>query len=515
MTLISHSGSSTTTSKDLIKTDKENKPTGPDVFGIKTAKNVSPEHELDELIANNASAKFELVDPIENMAYDSDYFNNTTFDTINGQNLKNQLSGFLKGIRVTTTYYQLQTGPGNRTHIADNSTERSIINTPTMKIINYEMTLTEQLSTSVDDKGDLSVSGSALLYPRFRPHIGDRFLLDMGDGVIGIFSITSVEVRSYQTDRIHLVNFALYGYANNNEISVMEGQVVSTKVFSKPAFLGGSSTLLEGKTYVELEKVKKYVKILSEHYHSLFFNRGMSTYICNEYNYYDPYLIEFLINTLQFDHVPVKPKQLMLSSGLEFDKSIFGTMLNPSKFGIYGIYMFASIKQYVPNMLSPFVTSLVGTAGYVGLYGMVDNLDGYGDQNQSHSHKCDGVPAYRPYYRYNYNDIENKQFSQHDEDFTCGKKGQTIDNRNNPVTYIFSKDLYTGELDDESSVIEKLVYSTIVTRCNTDTVKLLNILDKFHKLKRVEAFYYIPIYIWLCHVTLNSATKKTGSIFNL
>ena len=47
-----------------------------------------------------------------------------------------------------------------------------------------------------DETNEVSGSGTALIYPPLIPNIGDVFIADIGDGRVGLFSLTRVEKKS-------------------------------------------------------------------------------------------------------------------------------------------------------------------------------------------------------------------------------------------------------------------------------------------------------------------------------
>lgn len=453
-------------------------------FGFKT---VSDQQQESLTITQDQSKVFaEVVDPIENMAVQNSYFDNTILNEIEGNTLQNQLLGYLKGIRITTTYYWLQVGDGGRPHVADSATYRALLNAPVVKILNYEMTLLEGLTSSTKENGVLEVTGTAILYPKFNPSIQDRFILGMGDNLYGIFAVTNIQYKSYQKDRLYEISFSFVNYATPQEITILEGQVVDTVVFSKGHSLNSTATLLDKSTYLNVSKLQKYAQAMMEYYHNRFYNTVMETYICCEYGYYDPYLIEFITNTFEFQYVPIKPTQLITFTGIEFNRSILGTILNHNKYDIYGTYPYAGRMLYRPNVLSPYITSLVNTVDYIKLYQY---------SNKDHCHcKCPGIPFYKT--KPPYKDILNLS-----------------DKLGDDVTYIFSSDFYQKKLTECSPSLELFVMEGITTRKIADVESLVTLLDKAFDLDDIQAFYLIPIYIWLSRIAYKNAMPTKPSSY--
>lgn len=391
-------------------------------------------------------------DALNNMAYVEDaMLNKYALDTKAYPNVTKQLTGFIKGKRVLVTYYrQLRKGGANiRTNIADFPTTRNIINSEYQKILNLEITLPSGFTfESNPDRSSADVRGSAMMYPYLNPNVGDIFMCGVGDGRIGVFQISKVDISSWRNDRIYIVNFVLQSFADHSDVDPVEGAVTLVSVFSKANYLGGTASLLSEETYLLLQKAKSIRLQMLKYYHQTFHCSDINSYLRPD-GVYDPFAIMFLANKMTMDDLHLRPKILTGQDSKQYKKTIWSLLEDRYNTGLQSVYPQYSKERFVRGRMAISATELIG-------YNVV-------------------VPQ---------------------------KGVDTFD------YYVLSEDFYTGNKAD-MSLFELRLYDSITLRNCGDLRSLFTeYLDLVYSLSLDEQYYKIPIYIHWIDMALQSQYRE-------
>ena len=380
--------------------------------------------------------------------------NELAIDTTQYPKATADVLGLMKGKRINVTYYRtIKTGGSNiRTNIADYPNVINILNTEYDKILNMEITLTKGFEfTANPENSSASITGTAFMYPNSNPSIGDIFTTSTGDGRIGIFRISKIEIASWRNDRPFLVNFAIQSFADPSDIQTLDAMATRELVFDKANFLGGTAALITQSTYLQLQKVKVLRSNLFEYYHSLFYDRAAMTYFRDD-GIYDPLVTLFMSNKWTMDDNLERPKNLLGRLMEDYKKSIWYRIedrYNPTLYGLYTKYL---INPYSLTKMSAFNTELVNKY-WISLNSSDDN----------------------------------------------------------PEYYVFSADFYNGSINAMSDY-EKAVFGVITTRLEPDLATLIGTyLETVYTLSPSDAYYRIPIYIHMCDMAMDNRTLRIDS----
>ena len=175
--------------------------------------------------------------------------NNTRYSDIAGM-----LALYPEGSPIIVTYYhKIVSEIDVRSGVTDLSPHSNSVHKDYTKILQFEMRMIGQLESNFEEVDNgFAITGEAIVYPGFIPHIGDEFLLDVGDGKIGEFKLTNVIPTTYRQGRCHKVSFEIIGYLEPSDLATLESGVRETVYFEKNSYVG------DGWTEIELRKYMKY-----------------------------------------------------------------------------------------------------------------------------------------------------------------------------------------------------------------------------------------------------------------
>ena len=377
--------------------------------------------------------------------------NKYAIDTTQYANAAKQMVGFMRGKRILVTYYRLlnREGTNNRTNIADLTTARNVIDTEYQKILNLEITLPKGFDfTANNTQANMSITGSAMMYPGMNPNVGDIFLTGVGDGRIGVCRISSVTPMTWRTDRIYTVNFLVQEFVEPSNQDPIEGSVTITSVFSKENYLGGTASLLSENTYLQLGKIKELRSNLCRFYHQSFYDSNLGSYVRPD-GIYDPWVVQFMTHKVTLDDVNIRAKNLLGNDSSSYQKTLWGRLEDRYNTTFYGVFAYANIVAYRQTRLNVFLTELYGHSVLM---------------------PCD--------------DPESGE------------------------SYLYSANLYNN-VTSAMTAEEALVYNAITQRSVGDlTVLITTYFDTVFSLTPDKQFYKIPLYLHLIDMALQSQYRE-------
>lgn len=370
------------------------------------------------------------------------------------------LQGFMEGHRISVIYYNQCTVQGDvRTDVNDSPNERSAIHTAYRRIDQCEITLKEALSFTYDtQRAQGNATSTALVYAGMTPQYGDIFLYDVGDGKLGMFKITSITPQSWYNDRVYLIGFYFFNYADSGDLSFLESCTVRRSVFDKAAFLDGTHALLTEDKYLYLQQMRSIRDILCKFYFRTFYADYMGSFINPETQIYDPYLVKYMAQASPFDVVHARPRQLLGYVDETYDFTIWSRLSDSLNPFITDVYSQCLISTAVNYSMDIGVTELIGKR-----YVTVLSPDS--------------------------KDVEN----------------------NLTMTYMLSDAFYRGDYLNMSD-LEKLLSDSIKTRKLANAGYFITeFLSQYLKLSKSDQFYQIPLYIALIDIAIPTLERRLPS----
>lgn len=328
-------------------------------------------------------------------------------------------------------------------------------------IHNFEMRLEGGLQYDYDEESTItSVQGTALLYPGFPVNIGDVFLYTLLDGSIGIFIINNAPPLSIERYSYRRVDFNLIKIAEQDDLDNLNASITDEFYFDKQKYFTNDFSVLHAEDYLLLKDISKYETLMIKRYFDMFFVRPYNTILLGDDNPYDPLLIEYMNKIVSIKDVQTKPYQWFGSISEYYENTIWAIFTD----GIGNDPKMLKKKQILLERQSPPWVAIEA-----GLLGRNYILPLYEGQPKPHT------------------DVIIETYTDD--------------------TYIFSNHFYNdtlGELapdDEEYDPFEVLVSETIKNRKVPDPVTFVTeYLEQVDTLTKEQAYYRIPIYIYLIRV---------------
>lgn len=162
----------------------------------------------------------------------------------------------------------------------------------------FELKVTSPLTTSQDSTTkEMTLVGTATIYPFIIPNEGDMFLADVGDGREAIFKITNSDRKSIFKNTTYSIEYVLIDYSTVERRSDLNNKVISKYIFRNDFLSYGQNPLVtkkENDLVVELEN--HFEEIINVYFKSFFSNEFKTLLIPGQgYPVYDHFLTKALL----------------------------------------------------------------------------------------------------------------------------------------------------------------------------------------------------------------------------
>jgi len=403
---------------------------------------------------------------------------------------------YIDGSEWSVNYYSQFTSKTNDLREVDPG-EHPVYQQYTL-INKYSLKVNSELATSYDpETGITKVSGSANMFSFIIPNVNDYFVTDSGNSRTGLFKITSVDRKSFNTSSIFEVNYDLIGYINTGaSITLYQDltdKVVKTYYFDLSRYQQGLYPLVLEKTRQKLIDYTIAYRDLVRYYVSTFFNRKYMTFVLpgQELVIYDPFIVRYITKIVESD-LAIELKELRVYT-IEKDPYL----LQPQFWDLMINRCYDDIK-YLNTRMGIATKHQFNGSGflqgfkYIDIQYMVYPLEEALDSTTRVGLRP--TPKFTSYLfteletttnRNNVSDVGLITLFQDAVNIRPLSEGVIIDNH-----YVLTSKFYNDSSD--MSVIEVLTKDYIKT--NTVNKDMLDtMINNYQDLNRLEQFYYGPI----------------------
>lgn len=185
---------------------------------------------------------------------------------------------YIEGSNVTVNYYSQVLGGSDAVAAPEGGQEAIYQQYRLVK--NLQIKFDGQLSRSTDSSTQqMDVNGSGYIYPYLKPNKGDAFVMDMGEGLGGRFTITEVTQEYLQKETVYRVNFQLARMMSEEDMANMDRKVVEVLYFEKDFMLYGQSPLLVESDFLKLKDGRSTLRSVLSNYIDEFLSNRFDTIV--------------------------------------------------------------------------------------------------------------------------------------------------------------------------------------------------------------------------------------------
>lgn len=170
-----------------------------------------------------------------------------------------------------------------------------------------DVKVTSPLSSDQDnDTKEMTVSGSATIYPFLVPNIGDMFLASINDGREGLFQVTSTERMSIMREACHRIDYVMIDYSTEARRADLTAKVVQTFKFERDFLKHGQNPMMFESDYDHFTYLRDNYQFILETWFRRFFSSEFSTLTVPDQanSTYDPFLTRAVLNQFSTNDAP-------------------------------------------------------------------------------------------------------------------------------------------------------------------------------------------------------------------
>ncbi len=354
-------------------------------------------------------------------------------------------------------------------------------------------------STQNTQNNMMVVTGNALITPNIVPNTGDSFVADIGDGVLGLFAVTSSIRKIYMMDSVFEIEYMLLGPASeqSERYEDLKKKVVKTSYYTKILEDNNRPSLIASQEYENVLNYQTELRKLVNLYFTSFFNIGFNTLLIpgqEPATILDIFMVRMILKIVDTDMSPNiqrinKPnltgepylsQPTFWDAMLEQDINILGVA--NQQMAVADIYQFNG-NPYLESAKFSFIDYVVYP---------IRPDESLFIENSEYPKGLSPL------------ELKNSQVVLNGTQLDTVNNVYVLNNTTIPLInttiidqyYVLSSAFYNPSSGVQMSVIEILV-NDYLNRRNPNSDMLNALLKNYRGWTRLDQFYYIPILIFL------------------
>lgn len=170
------------------------------------------------------------------------------------------------------------------------------------RIIGIDIKVNQPLDISQsEDVRTFSVTGSGHTYPSLVANFGDMFFGNIGDGRIGLFTVTSARRETFLRDSTYAIDWKMVGFVTAQQIANLEEKSIMTYYWSSANLLNGCSPYVTEQEQKDNEEFAKMREEIIRRYVGDFFSIEHSVFLVPDqlFKTYDHFVTKTLLTMLE------------------------------------------------------------------------------------------------------------------------------------------------------------------------------------------------------------------------
>lgn len=228
------------------------------------------------------------------------HFDGITIDTEYVPSSSLQL--WIAGSNWTVNYYSQILG--NDMELGPLQLDRPSTHQAYRLIKNLDLRVTQGLSFSYDAQtGVTTATGAGIGYPFLTPNKGDMFVGDIGDGRVGLFTITESTRSTILKDSVYNVEWTLVRELDQEHLDNLELKTMITLVYNRAQLLTGCGPFVTEEEEANLVELNKYFREMLARYLTDFLSMQRRTLLVPDQALatYDHFVVNMLAQILDTD----------------------------------------------------------------------------------------------------------------------------------------------------------------------------------------------------------------------
>lgn len=170
------------------------------------------------------------------------------------------------------------------------------------RIIGIDIKVNQPLDISQsEDVRTFSVTGTGHTYPSLVAQQGDMFLGNIGDGRIGLFTVTSARRETFLRDSTYAIDWKMVGFATAQQLLNLEEKSIMTYYWSSVNLLNGCSPYVTEEEQKDNEEFARMRNEIIRRYIGDFFSIEHSTFLVPDqlFKTYDHFVTKTILTMVE------------------------------------------------------------------------------------------------------------------------------------------------------------------------------------------------------------------------
>lgn len=197
----------------------------------------------------------------------------------------------------------------------------------------YECLLQGNLNETVDEKGEVQLSGTVITYPFWIVNVGDMWVADIGDGTAGLFTVTNVTKKTRFKESLSELQIKLQEPLDEDTARRLAMYVQETYHFDRDYLKYGQNPYIVSDEYQGKLDLERLLKAHHEIYLNTFMSWQTKSFKVPEpatTPTYDPFVVNCITNIIDLMEYNILPRMNrfnMSDYGIEKTITLFDCLL--------------------------------------------------------------------------------------------------------------------------------------------------------------------------------------------
>ena len=215
---------------------------------------------------------------------------------------------YMEGSRLSVNYYNQNLG------LQDSGQLLDAANAPVLRPMTKIQNLILYVTSNLNEAKYESMSGEALFYAgELRPYVGDNFIVPLLNKKLGLFQVTTVDIKSYVSTKIYNISFDIFLLGDSPDINSflfnLEESVNRTFYYNSDFLKNKSSVLLTDMESNRKKKAGETLEYISKNWFTEFRDLQSNLLMVKKQSkkYIDTNIEKFFLKQISIDNYHMNP----------------------------------------------------------------------------------------------------------------------------------------------------------------------------------------------------------------
>lgn len=374
------------------------------------------------------------------------------------------------------------------------------------RIRGMDLKVTAPLTFSQDAQlRQMEVRGSGITYPFVVPNKGDMFVADVGDGRVGVFTITEALRSTILRDSVYTVEYIMVAELDRARLDDLERKTIETYHYSQDSLIRGCGPFVTEQEKTRKQRYSELRQELVSRYFTDFLSQEHSTLLVPDqlrktYDHFVVKVIHALIGSQEDMRVRRVREMNVTAEPVMSQPTVWDALMRLDDTRLYGCTQTATCLSTNYFKGRPTLQAL----GYTGISRVVfpqeasTAVDAHYDGEDAHVHE--GIPFREGRPRRPLPGPYQDQATRNPIYFQSSSLKQDIEPWQLPADihpivadeyYVFSQAFYRDIKDHQSKLEQLTLQAMRGESLNLD--QLDHVIERAREWDNLERFYYYPV----------------------